>query len=219
MNNPMDYQGNTKKDRERSEQKAKPEKNIEKVVTETVVMKPKPLGRKFKDMFFGGDAKQAARYVTGDVLLPALRNLIFDMVTKGVEGLIWGESRQSRRPQNVNYGTRYRYDSRSYPGEPRDRAFRPDPINIPSRMATTSQNRYEMNEVIVSSREEADLVIERLSDILETYDAVSLADLYELLGLDKTPIHNKWGWNDITGTEARQVRQGYLLVLPPLEEL
>ena len=90
----MDYQGNSKKEKNNPE---RPAKNIEKVITGEVVQKPKNLGRRFKDVFFGGDTKQAAKFVASDVLLPAMRNLIVDMVTKGAERMIYGESNYRRR--------------------------------------------------------------------------------------------------------------------------
>lgn len=80
-------------------------------------------------------------------------------------------------------------------------------------------NRHEINDIVVGTREEAELVVERLGDILETYDVVSLADLNELLGLQTSPIDNKWGWTFIKNVPIRQIRQGYLLELPPLEEI
>lgn len=210
----MDYQGNTKKDRERSQPKEIKEKNIEKVVTGEVVQKPKGIGRKFKDIFFGGDAKNAAQFVLADVLLPALRNLVVDMVSTGAQRLVYGESNYRRRP-TVNYGARYQVNnpiSRPYDVQ------RPTPLNIPTS-PRGRQNRHEMNDVILATKEEAELVVERLHDILEKYEVVSLADLYDLLGLETSYIDNKWGWTSLSTVQVRQIRQGYLLELPMLEEI
>src|SRR5690349_11081549 len=81
----------------KSPKKGKPEKKIEKVVEGAVIARQKPLGRKFKDIFFGGDVKSAARYITMDVLLPAFKNMIVDATTKGVERVVFGESTIRRR--------------------------------------------------------------------------------------------------------------------------
>lgn len=207
----MDYQGNSRKDREK-EEKLK-EKKVEKVVVGEVIQKPKGPGRKFKDVFFGGDARHAASFVTSDVLLPALRNLIVDMVTKGAERLIYGEANARRRP--TNYGARYQYQggaSYSYRPDPRDRL----PLGAPR----VSRNaRHEMNDIVIGTKEEAELVVERLIDIVDQYEVASLADLYELLGLTSSHIDNKWGWTYLGSVQIRQIRQGYLLELPPLEEI
>jgi len=209
-----DYTDNPLKAQEKK--KAKPEKEVvEKVVVGVVVQKPKSLGRKFKDIFLGGDAKQAAGYVGRDVLLPALRNLIVDMVTKGAERLVYGESMRGRRPGGIDYSARYRggvqYNRPLDPRDPRERS----PL-APPRIR---QNRHDMNDVVLSSKEEAELVIERLADILDKYDVVSLADLYDLLGLQTSHVDNKWGWTDLRGVTVRQIRTGYLLELPVLDEI
>jgi hypothetical protein len=221
----MDYQGNTRKERDKAEKKDKPEKEkIEKVVTEEVILKPRPLGKRFKEIFFGGDAKQAVKFVSADVLLPALRNLVVDMITKGAERMVYGENQYRRRPSSgaVNYGARYQYPGTRavYPFERQDRAFSSNPIAaINGPLPSVRQNRHEMNDVILGTKEEAELVAERLIDILEKYDVASLADLYDLLGLETSHIDNKWGWTFLGSVQVRQIRQGYLLELPPLEEI
>jgi hypothetical protein len=225
----LDYQGNTRKEREKAEKKKgaldqatgeprKPkEKNIERVVITDVIQKPKGPGRRFKEIFLGGDARQAAAYVGRDVLLPALRNLIVDMVTKGAERMVYGESSYRRRP-GINYRAQYQGIQYNRPFDPRD------PIRDPRERAysTTSrvrQNRHEINDVIIATKEEADLVVERLADILDKYEVVSLADLNDLIGLQTSHIDNKWGWTYLGNLQVRQIRQGYLLELPPLEEI
>lgn len=223
----MDYQGNTRKEKEakkdplaKAEKKERPEKEvIEKVVITEVVQKPKGIGRKFKEIFLGGDAKQAASYVGRDVLLPALRNLIVDMVTKGVESVVYGESRYRRRGPVVNYSNRYQGIQYNRPFDPREQRDPRERSYQPAVQPRGRQNRHEINDVVIATKEEADLVIERLADILDKYELVSLADLYDLLGLQTSHIDNKWGWTYLGNIQVRQIRQGYLLELPPLEEL
>lgn len=204
----MDYASNSKKNKIDPE---KPEKKIEKVVTGEVVQRAKSPGKKFKDIFFGGDSRQVAKFVAADVLLPAMRNLLVDMITKGTERMIYGERNMPRRDPRINYGAQYSLNPvRSNPFDPR---------SIQSSVPRGRVNRHEINDIVVGTREEAELVVERLGDILETYDVVSLADLNELLGLQTSPIDNKWGWTFIKNVPIRQIRQGYLLELPPLEEI
>lgn len=210
-----DYASNSKKSQEKEVKKDPADKKIEKVVTGEVVQKPKGVGRKFKDVFFGGDAKNAVSFVASDVLLPALRNLIVDAITKGIEGLIYGESRSRRGRGPTNYGARYQYQSGG------SSPFRPDPRDrLPIGPARgLRQSRHEMNDIVLGTKEEAELVVERLTDIVDQYDVASLADLYELLGLRSSHIDNKWGWTFLGNVQIRQIRQGYLLELPPLEEI
>ena len=212
----MDYQGNRKTE----DDPKKPEKNIEKVVVGEVIQKPKSLGSKFKNVFFGGDVKVAGRYITADVLLPALRNTIVAMVTQGIENLVFGESRRQRPPSS--YGPRVQYHSviprRGDYRDPReyDRAYLPDQ-NARGYRRTTG--RHAIKDIILASRVDAEQVVESLIACVEQYQVVSVHDLYEMIGLETSFIDQKWGWTYLNNVEIRQVREGYLIDLPPLEEI
>lgn len=192
----------------------KTDKQIEKVVTVEVIQKPKPLGRKFKDIFLGGDAKTAARYVAADVLLPALRNLIFDVISKGADRVIFGES-SYRRGRSVDYRPRIQYNNpinRPSWTDPRERR-----VHLPDQ--SPRMPRRDQNDIILSDRGEAEIVVERLIDIIDKYEIASVADLYDLLGLPTSHIDNKWGWTYLNNIEIRQVREGYLINLPDAEPI
>lgn len=59
------------------------------------------------------------------------------------------------------------------------------------------------------------MVLERLNDIIDRYEVASVADLHELVGLPTTHVDNKWGWENVRYAEVRQIREGFLLDLPP----
>jgi hypothetical protein len=213
-----DYQGNSRKDRDKKE--AQEEKKIEKVVVGEVVMKPRSLGRKFKDVFFGGDAKTALRFVSADVLLPAFRNLIYESVAKGVERLVFGESTYRRARPTTDYraASRYTYQNPT----PLSTRMLPDPrspVGYPPDQRPVHRARHSVSDVLVATREDADAVVERLMDILNQYEVASVADLHYLIGLESEPIDNKWGWTYLNNIEVRQTRDGFLIELPGLEEI
>lgn len=205
----MDYQSNSHKGKEPKDKSEK--KDLEKVVEGDVSVKPKTIGSKIKSIFFGGDVNTAASYVVGEVLLPALRNLVVETVSKGADRLIYGESSmRHRRP--TNYGSRVQYNN---PLARETRSYLPDqrPIDRWSRSSKA------FDDIVVSSKTDADNVVERLIDIVDHYAVASVADLYELLGLPSTHVDNKWGWTNLKGIEVRQVREGYKLSFPPVEEI
>lgn len=204
----MDYAGNTDKSKEVADKK------ITKVVTGEVVAKDVGLGRKFKNVFFGGDARQSARYVAGDVLLPAVRNLIVDMVTMGIERVVYGDSPR-RRGRTIPVTSRVSYSSYSNPiRDPRENR----PVNLPGqppRLTTRSQDRT----LLFEQRADAEAVAEQMVAVIEQYDVVSEGDLNEMMGLPSSPINQKWGWTSLGHIAIRQVREGYILDLPPSEEI
>lgn len=207
----VDYQGNTNKGKE-----PKPEKVIEKVVTGEVIQKPKSLGRRFKTVFLGGDFKAASGYVIADVIFPAVRNVVFDSISKGAERVIFGESARRHRPPEYRPTVQYN-NPINRPWAPSDPRMRP---NLPDQPAHRwRQTRRNSNDIIVQSRQEAELIVERLIDCIDQYQVASLADLYDLLGWTNSPIDNKWGWTYLHNVDIRSTPEGYLIDLPQLEAL
>lgn len=205
---PEDYRSNA----HRSKQVPEDEKNVEPVVTGEVIQKKRGFMQRFKSVFFGGDVRNAARYLGADVILPAIRNLMVDATTRGVERVVYGESAQQRRRPPTTFGSRISYNE---PVRRPDRAYLP---GQPSR-PIGRQVRRDTNELILSSRDDAETVLERLLDIINKYDVASLADLYGLTGQPTSHIDSKWGWTDLRSTEIRQIHDGYLLDLPPVQEI
>lgn len=191
----------------------KPKKDVQKVVTGEVVKRQKSLGQRFKDLFVRGEFRSASSYIVAEVLVPALRNTIVDATTKGIERVVYGESAQRRRGYEPGR-PRVSYNS------PVDRYPRNRPAMLPDQPPHYSRGRrHQANEIILVSRDEAELVLERLTDIIDKYDVASIADLHDLVGLPSTYVDNKWGWNNLQYVEVRQVREGYLIDLPTAEPI
>jgi hypothetical protein len=210
----MDYQGNPNKDKEK-----KPAKQIEKVVTGEAVQKPKSIGRKFKDIFFGGNVKASARFVTADVILPAFRDLLVDAISNGARRVVYGESMyRSRRP--TDYRPRVQYSNPINPMYRNDPRYDTRPrANLPDQRNPYRTERRDANDIVLESKMDADRVVESLFEIVDKYEVASLADLYDLLGWQSSHTDNKWGWTQLNNIEVRQVRDGYLIDLPPLESV
>lgn len=73
--------------------------------------------------------------------------------------------------------------------------------------------------VILSSREDAQTVLDRMKEILARYDNVTLEDLLDLTGLPTTHKDHSLGWKSLETIEIKQVEKGFVLDLPPVEEL
>lgn len=209
-----DYQGNAKKNKP----EPKPEKVIEKVVVGEVIVKKKSLGRKFKDLFIEADLRTVVRYVCSEVLLPAARNMIVDGASKGVERMMYGESAVRRSRYGPNSGPRITYNNPINRGY-RDASYRDTTSRPTPPSGGPGSARQNQDTIILSSREEAELVLERLNDIIDTYEVVSVADLNDLVGLPTTYINNNWGWIFLGDVQIQQIREGYLLNMPPAEPI
>jgi hypothetical protein len=194
------------------------EKEIpKKVVTGKVITRKPPMGRRVREMFFGGDFNSVRSYVIDDVLLPAARDMIADAFSQGVERLIFGDSRP---------GGGRRYASRTSGGvfgggvgrTAYDRmSTRRDDREPMSRRARANHN---FEEIILQSRAEAEDVLEQMDLILERYKQVSVKDLYELVGENFHYTDEKWGWTGRgIGGRVTRTSNGYLLDLPRPEQL
>lgn len=177
------------------------EKRVDKpVVTGNVRQKKPSAFSKVAGEFISEDAKNVKSYVWGEVLIPAIKKLISDIVTDGIGILLYGESRHSGKRTNadrVSYRSYYDRDSR-----PRD-----------SRPSIAPGFTYD--DIILDSRGEAEDVLDRMYELLDTYQIVRVADLYDLVGISTNNYTiNKYGWTNLRNAEVVRVRDGYMIKLP-----
>lgn len=209
------YKSRTSPPVEEPKEKPVEEKRVEKIVEGEVVRRKKPLGRRFVETFFSGDAHGVVSYVIVDVLLPAAKDTLADAVSQGFERLIFGEARSTSRrtgsrPGSSGFVSYNRYSSQtpSRREEPRNR-----------EISQRARAAHDFDEIILATRTEAEEVVGRLFDVVARYEAATVADLYELLGLTAKFTDDKWGWTDLRGAGVTRVRNGYLLDLPRPEAL
>ena len=210
----MEYQNNSRRKREEDGATPPEKKVMEKIVVGEVVIKPPGFGRKLKGIFFGGEFRTAARGVVSDVLLPAARNVIVEATTKGIERVVFGDSpvNRGRRPEmrsRIQYHTPF-----NRPFQTQSSMLPGQPPHFANRVATK-----ESNSILIASRNDADNVLTTLVECVAQYGVVSLADLYELLGKPVAAVDHNWGWTYLNTAEIRQVRDGWMLELPPMEEI
>lgn len=193
-----------------------PEKVVEQVVSGEVSSRKKPLGRRFREVFIGGDTKSVIQYVISDVLMPQAREMFVEAVSSGFERLIYGDSRPNRRygarpttnPGPTNY-TRYAMRGNNPIGRQGHEERRP----------TASVRTHDLDDILLATRIEAETVIDRMYDLLREYEVVTVSDLRSLIGWSSSYTDQKWGWTDLQGTDIRRVRDGYILILPKTTSL
>lgn len=179
---------------------------IKPVVTKGVKEKQPSLGAKVKESIVGDDARSVSEYLLMDVVIPATKRTISDVVSQGIDRLLFGEVRSRPRSGETRYTS---YSARSrYASEPR--SIYAEPRNISYR----SRAQHDFSELVIEDRGEAEAVIDQLGNIIDQYSVATVADLYDLVGISSSFTDRKWGWDDIRGAEIRRTRDGYLLILP-----
>lgn len=179
------------------------QKKVEKVIDGSVKTKEKGLLSKIGETFLSEDASKVKSYLVTDVIIPAIKDTIVDIVKNGIDMMFYGESRSDRSKQKGG-GTYVSYNS-YYNPSPRSRSF-----------DTGDRNRSRSNsrEFIFDSRGEAEKVLDTLFDLVQDYKAASVADLCSLVGVTGEWTDNKWGWVDLSGSTVKRVHGGYILDLP-----
>lgn len=187
--------GNTDKAKEG----ASPEK---KVIAKAKVQKKSAIKEALRT-FFAQDLPEIAEHLVIDVAIPAAKNAITDMVTQGIQQLLYGEVDPRRRPSSgyTSYSSSYRSDRgrayyesrRSERREPRQ----PKPTNV--------------EDLVFDTRGDAVDVIEFIADTIEQYGQVSVADLMSSVGIQPRYTDERWGWTTTDAFEIRQIREGWLV--------
>lgn len=205
-----DYSGNSQQAKAAPPEKAP----VEKVVSGDVKVKKKPFGQKFRETFMATDGKQVKDYIVNDVLLPSARDLIFDMINKGVGRLMYGE--RGRIP-GIGGGT-FGGGMKTPYATPVNRMFGMGGIQT----ASPGQRMFQApglqpaspDDFVLPSREDAEVIIEAVNDRLQAYGTVSVYELKRMLGLQTNHAENKWGWDNLRGARIDPSRDGWIMVLP-----
>lgn len=175
-----------------------PEKKVGKVIVGSAKSRKKGEMQKFADVFVSEDISNVKSYLFMEVIVPAIKKAISDVVTNGVDMILYGESGRNRKNSTttkVSYGKYYNNDI-----EPRR--------SLPS-------GGFDYDEVVFETRGDAENVLDAMNDIISQYGIVSVGDLYDLANISSDNfMANKYGWKDISGCKAVRVRDGYILKLP-----
>lgn len=176
------------------------EKKVEKVVSGKTSTKKKSGIRKLSDTFLSEDVSNVKSYIFSEVLLPAAKKLVSDIVTNGIDMLLYGEIKNKKgNSSKVSY-SRY-YDDR----RDRNRDYRSPVV----------RNNFDYDEIIFETRGDAEAVLDAMYDILNQYKVVSVAELYDLASITTHNYTcNNYGWIDLRGSSVVRVRDGYILKLP-----
>lgn len=194
-----EYQPNSHKSKEEAAvTETNKERKVRKVVSGNVKTK-KNDKRKLANIFISDEAANVKSYVFMDVLVPAIKKAISDIVTDGIDMILYGESRDRKRKSSDKVSYRNYYDDRR--GDRRDSSYR-------------SGSRFDYDDLVFDTRGEAEAVHEEMLDVIDRYGFVTVADMYDMADLSAPYTSSKYGWTNIRTAEVVRVRNGYILKLP-----
>lgn len=176
------------------------EKHVEKVVRGKTKIKKNEL-RKFTDVFISEDVGRIKEYIINDLLIPTIKKTLYDAVVNSFDIALFGGrsgGSGSRRPiadsvSYTNYGRSGRRESES---------------------GSRASNRHSYDDIIFDTRSDAEAVLARMDEMMDVYEIVSVADMFEMADLSCDYTDNKYGWTNIRNAEVVRVRDGYKIKMP-----
>ena len=195
--NVPDYPANPTKQQER---------RTKKVVEGGVSKQKKSLGKKIEETFLSATFAEVIADCATEVVIPAVKNMLYDAISGGFQMLLWGEIKNgtnARRGPYIDYAGRSRYSTTS--------SKRDDP---PFKKA-----HRNIDDVYFETKADAYNVLDNLMAAVDKYGEVSVSDLNDLIGEAGEFTDNKYGWTNLSRAEIKRYRNGWLLVLPNVNPL
>lgn len=194
----MDYKPNSNRFKEQQKEVAVEKKKIERVTTGKVKVKKKSGLQKMAGAMFAEDIDKVKSYILMDVLLPTIADGVTDVLKKSIDA-IFGRSSSGRDSKSSRVSYRSFYDA-------------PSKGNASSSRA---KGVYDYDDIVFTTRGEAEEVLDRMDELVEKYNNVSVAEYYDLAGVSSEYTSNKYGWTDIhTAKIVRVSGDGYMIKLP-----
>lgn len=194
------------------------DKQIEEVVVEEKeplkpVVKAKPRKKGLAErLVIGliGNAEQegALKYIGKEIIMPSIKDLSYNAIQSLASSLLYGQDGQ-QAPRNQSYSTRGPVQRTNYQG-----AYGSKPSTASAKPRNV---RQEVEDYILETRQDAVIVLDSLIDQCQRYGSVSIADYYDLVGVDSTYTQGKYGWSDLSRARIITNRHGFTIAFPPVE--
>lgn len=150
----------------------------------------------FFDFLVSEDASSVKSYLLSDVLVPNIKRLIQELVTSGINQLLYGNdykpSKSSNNTSRVSYNN-----------------FSNQTVNQPKRLKGN-----DIIEIEVDTYTDSQNVIYQLQALVDQYNQATIADLYDLVGIDGDFTDNNYGWKDLTRVSVIPYGRKFIIRMP-----
>lgn len=160
--------------------------------------------QKFAHTFLDDEVDNIGEYMVKELIVPTVKDIIINFITFA----LWGDRRVGSSYRDGGK-RRTNYNSISTSGRvdtDRNRRNQED--------YAKERRDFDVDNIVFSTREEADIVLTKLEDYMDQYDQVTVGYLYELLGESGPYTLEYYGWRNLDRARIRHVANGYALDLP-----
>ena len=191
------------------------EKIAPRQVAQGKVRKQSLLG-KFVRYIVADTVESARERTVKDVLLPGIRNLIFDTGNELMATLLFPDE-ASRPSAGYRSGSARRNGggNTSYNKFYKDK----DRRNGHRRGGSYRDESYDPDDIILDTRAQANAALDELDYIIHKYGQASIATFYDIVGVTGEWTDNRYGWTSLRGAGIKPVRDGFMIILPPTQVL
>lgn len=191
-------------DRARRAQESSAKKKLKPVVTNKATVKKRTAWDKIKDAFIG-ENDSVGDFILYDVAVPAFRNTMSDLGVGIIEGLFGNSSYNSRGRRGGVVRDRGRsYISYNSIDDGRSRRD----------SNRSSRARHDFDNIIFTTRNEAEDVLSHLVDLTLEYGEASVREFYELSGIEANYTDDKYGWTNLRDAYVNRSRDGHIIIFP-----
>ena len=181
---------------------------LDKVVTVNVTVKKRGFFKRFKKSMVSEDAENVGGYVIQDIIIPTVKDLIFDAARGALEMILWGNTSGRRgRKGNVPYNSLNEKSTYQYNG-------RTNALSREEKRSRRNYNYFDISEMVFDRRSDAEDVLYQLRMVLEEYPSVSVANFYDVLDMSAPYTAENYGWTDLKDADVRKCKGGYYLDVP-----
>ncbi len=148
---------------------------------------------------FAGEVRTIGNSLFEEIILPAVKSAIVDFFSNGVSMVMFGRGSPGASGKHKAYHKPYTRRKKNRP-----RAGR--------QMVRQTEEVFE--DIFFEHRDEAELVLGRMMELIAEYGRVTIGDLYQMCGLASNYTHERYEWNDLRGCRVQYTTEGYLIDFP-----
>ena len=198
----LNYKPNSNKYKE--EQKELQKKRVEQPVVSGKTRTKKNEMRKFTNSFFADDLDNIGTWIKNDVFIPTVKRTLYDIFEGSLSKALFGGQGGSRNRSSADKVSYRDYSASSRRDDRRSDSYR-----------SGTRSVLDYDDIIFDNRGDAEAVLTRMIEILDEYETVSVADLYELARINNPPhTANKYGWDNLSKSYVDRNHDGYVIKLP-----
>ncbi len=214
IGDPSYLEGNARSEGQKSTtaitQKAGEVKETKPVVQGKMTRKKQPAGKRLRESLGLEETRTVGDYLVWDVLIPAAKEMVADLVKKGIDVFLYGGTQAGSGYSSRSAGRNKSHVSyNGYYSKNRDYDYGE------RRRSRYSGGRFDSREFVFDDRRDPELVLSELCEIISVYGFAKVSDFYSLVGeTERNFTNHNYGWENLSTATVMRVQDGWVVDLP-----